>query len=59
SLPMIHVTHDLHEALFLGDDILSIVRGKVTPEWLSRQLEEISEDEIFDPASLDPALKSA
>ncbi|MFH1488120.1 MAG: ATP-binding cassette domain-containing protein [Pseudomonadota bacterium] len=59
SLPMIHVTHELHEALFLGDDILSIVRGKVTPEWLSRQLEEISEDEIFHPASLDPARKSA
>jgi molybdate transport system ATP-binding protein len=47
SLPMIHVTHDLQEALFLGDEILPIVRGKVTPDWLSRQLEEISKDEIF------------
>ena len=50
SLPMIHVTHDLSEALLLGDDILPIVRGKITPEWLNRQLAEISEDEILTKA---------
>ena len=49
SLPMIHVTHDLQEALFLGDEILPIVRGKVTPGWLDRQLEETSEDVIYHP----------
>lgn len=50
SLPMIHVTHDLSEALLLGDDILPIVRGKIRPKWLNRQLAEISEDEILTKA---------
>jgi ABC-type proline/glycine betaine transport system ATPase subunit len=44
---MNHVTHDLQEALFLGDDILPIVRGKVTPGRLNRQLEEISEERVI------------
>ena len=59
SLPMIHVTHDLQEALFLGDDILPIVQGKVTPHWLDRQLAEMSEDAIFQYFSPIPARKSA
>lgn len=58
-LPVIHVTHDLQEALFLGDDILPIVRGKVTPDWLDRQLEEMSKDEIFQPSLSIPAKISA
>jgi molybdate transport system ATP-binding protein len=45
SLPMIHVTHDLREALFLGDEILPMVRGKVTPGWLDCQLEEMADEE--------------
>ena len=44
SIPIIHVTHDLNEALLLGDDIISIVRGKMTPEWFRHQLEEGRED---------------
>ena len=47
---MIHVTHDLSEALLLGDGILPLVRGKTTPDWLTRQLVEISEDEILTKA---------
>ena len=44
SIPIIHVTHDLNEALVLGDDIISIVRGKLAPEWFRHQLEEGRED---------------
>ena len=44
SIPIIHVTHDLNEALVLGDDIISIVRGKLAPEWFRHQLEESQED---------------
>ena len=44
SIPIIHVTHDLNEALLLGDDIISIVRGKLAPEWFRHQLEESQED---------------
>ena len=45
SIPIIHVTHDLNEALVLGDDILSIVLGKMAPDWFQHQLKEAWEDE--------------
>ncbi len=38
TLPMIHVTHNIHEALFLADDILPVVRGKVEWAWLEQSL---------------------
>jgi len=44
SIPIIHVTHDLNEALVLGDDIVSVVRGKMAPEWFRHQVEEARED---------------
>lgn len=34
SMPIIHVTHDLHEAMFLADELLPLVRGKFDPQWL-------------------------
>jgi molybdate transport system ATP-binding protein len=40
SLPIIHVTHDLDEALYLGDEVLPLVEGVLTPHWLERLLEE-------------------
>lgn len=46
DIPIIHVTHDLSEALFLGDAILPIVRGKMAGEWLRKHVEEVLEDEI-------------
>lgn len=46
SIPMIHVTHDMNEAMVLGDNILSIVRGKIVPEWFQHQLQETWEDEF-------------
>lgn len=49
SIPVIHVTHDLNEALALGEDILSIVRGKDSPDWFQRQLEEAREDAARNP----------
>ena len=33
-IPIIHVTHDIREALFLGDEIVPVVRGKVFHKWL-------------------------
>lgn len=38
-LCMVHVTHDLNEALFLGDRIVALVHGKPAPHWLDRQLD--------------------
>jgi molybdate transport system ATP-binding protein len=45
DIPIIHVTHDLHEALFLGDEILSLVNGRIDKDWLQKRLEELEEDE--------------
>lgn len=35
ALPIIHVTHDLQEALFLADELLPVVRGRIDRQWLS------------------------
>ena len=34
NIPIIHVTHDIREALFLADDILPVVQGRVEGKWL-------------------------
>lgn len=34
SIPILHVTHDIREALFLGDAILPVVNGRVFHKWL-------------------------
>jgi len=34
SMPIIHVTHDIDEALFLADDVLPVVRGKIMIKWM-------------------------
>ena len=34
NIPILHVTHDIREALFLGDEILPVVRGRVCHKWL-------------------------
>jgi len=44
---MLHVTHDLSEALFLGDDILSIVKGNIAQNWLQHQVKQMLEDEAW------------
>ncbi|HVN72111.1 MAG TPA: ATP-binding cassette domain-containing protein [Desulfomonilia bacterium] len=34
NIPIIHVTHDIREALFLADEILPIVQGRVEGKWI-------------------------
>lgn len=34
SIPVIHVTHDISEALYLGDDVLPMVRGRIVRKWM-------------------------
>ena len=34
GIPVIHVTHDIREALFLADDIIPVVQGKVESKWI-------------------------
>lgn len=33
KIPIIHVTHDIRDALFLADDIMPVVQGKLEPKW--------------------------
>ncbi len=34
SIPVIHVTHDIAEALYLGDDVLPMVSGRIVRKWM-------------------------
>ncbi len=34
SIPIIHVTHDIDEALFLADDVLPLVNGRIVRKWM-------------------------
>lgn len=38
SFPVVYVTHDIQEALFLADEILPIVEGKVDRGWMQRTI---------------------
>jgi molybdate transport system ATP-binding protein len=38
SCPIIYVTHDIHEALFLADEILPVVDGKIDRDWMQRTI---------------------
>ena len=34
SIPVIHVTHDISEALYLADDVLPLVGGRIVRKWM-------------------------
>jgi len=38
GIPVIYVTHDVNEALYLADELLPIVQGRVDREWMQRSL---------------------
>jgi molybdate transport system ATP-binding protein len=38
SCPIIYVTHDINEALFLADEILPVVEGKIDDGWMQRTI---------------------
>jgi len=38
SFPILYVTHDINEALFLADEILPIVEGKIDKGWMQRTI---------------------
>ncbi len=38
SFPMIYVTHDINEALYLADEILPVVDGKADYDWMKRTM---------------------
>ncbi|UJX40489.1 ATP-binding cassette domain-containing protein [Desulfovibrio sp. JY] len=38
AIPIVHVTHDLAEAAILGDQVVTINRGTIDPDWFTTQL---------------------
>ncbi|HQK99832.1 MAG TPA: ATP-binding cassette domain-containing protein [Smithellaceae bacterium] len=38
ACPVIYVTHDINEALFLADEILPVVEGKIDRGWMQRTI---------------------
>ncbi|HOF05668.1 MAG TPA: ATP-binding cassette domain-containing protein [Syntrophales bacterium] len=38
EIPVIYITHDLNEALYLADELLPLVAGRVDREWMQRSL---------------------
>lgn len=40
-VPIIHVTHDLEEATLLGDSVVAIEQGKISPTWFASQLQAV------------------
>jgi molybdate transport system ATP-binding protein len=41
SLPIVYVTHDINEALFLADDILPVVEGKIARDWMQQTITRV------------------
>jgi molybdate transport system ATP-binding protein len=44
SCPIIYVTHDINEALFLADEIMPVVDGKNDDGWMQRTISRQSEE---------------
>ena len=38
SFPIIYVTHDITEALYLADELLPVVDGKIDDQWMQRMM---------------------
>jgi len=38
ACPTVYVTHDINEALYLGDEIVPIVEGKIDRDWMQRTM---------------------
>nr|MDA8124483.1 ATP-binding cassette domain-containing protein [Deltaproteobacteria bacterium] len=38
ACPILYVTHDINEALFLADEIVPLVEGKIDRDWLQRTI---------------------
>lgn len=36
NIPIIYVTHDINEALAMGDDIIPLVDGKIDSDWIQQ-----------------------
>jgi len=56
SFPIIYVTHDINEALFLADEILPVVDGKNDDSWMLRMISREPSDVLSARAAREPRL---
>ncbi|PKN70758.1 MAG: molybdenum ABC transporter ATP-binding protein [Deltaproteobacteria bacterium HGW-Deltaproteobacteria-12] len=56
SCPIIYVTHDINEALYLADEIMPVVEGKNDDQWLQRSITREPATEGFTRAAREPRL---
>jgi molybdate transport system ATP-binding protein len=56
SCPIIYVTHDINEALFLADEILQVVEGKNDDGWMQRTITREPSAEVATRAAREPRL---
>jgi len=56
SFPIIYVTHDINEALFLADEILPVVDGKNDDGWMQRMITREPSDALSARAAREPRL---
>ena len=56
SFPIIYVTHDITEALYLADEILPVVDGKIDNQWMQRMMNREPSVEVAIRAAREPRL---
>jgi molybdate transport system ATP-binding protein len=56
SFPIIYVTHDITEALYLADELLPVVEGKIDDQWMKRMVSREPSSEVALRAAREPRL---
>ena len=56
SFPIIYVTHDITEALYLADEILPVVDGKIDHQWMQKMIVREPSVELPFRAAREPRL---
>jgi len=56
SFPIIYVTHDITEALYLADEILPVVDGKIDNQWMQKMMIREPSAELSIRAAREPRL---
>ncbi len=56
SIPFVYVTHDIGEALFLADEILPIVDGRIDKGWMQRTITRETAAGVSAKATREPRL---
>jgi len=56
SFPIIYVTHDINEALFLADEIMPVVDGKNDDGWMQRMITREPSEALSARAAREPRL---